>query len=88
MEEDLDYEGEKIKEGFYNHYEYNILFYFTGKYDIEDLPIFEIEGGDKNRHSLYPNLIQQLVRIDKEKIKKEMKESPEKASWIERRLKE
>ncbi len=87
MEEFLDYEGEKIKEGFYNHYEHNILFYFTGKYDIEDLPIFEIEGGDKSRHSLYSNLTQQLVMIEGEKLKEEMKESPEKESWIERRLK-
>jgi hypothetical protein len=87
MKEFLDYEGEKIKEGFYNHYEHNILFYFTGKYDIEELPIFEIEGGDKSRHSLYPNLTMQLVRIDREKLKEEMKQSKEKKSWIERRLK-
>ena len=86
MEEFLDYEGEKIKEGFYNHYKHNILFYFTGKYDIEELPIFEIEGGDKGRHSLYPNLTMQLVRIDREKLKEEMKQSKEKKSWIERRL--
>jgi len=86
MKEFLDYEGEKIKEGFYNHYEHNILFYFTGKYDIEELPIFEIEGGDKGRHSLYPNLTMQLVRIDREKLKEEMKQSKEKKSWIERRL--
>lgn len=86
MKEFLDYEGEKIKEGFYNHYEHNILFYFTGKYDIEELPMFEIEGGDKGRHSLYPNLTMQLVRIDREKLKEEMKQSKEKKSWIERRL--
>ena len=29
----------------------------------------------------------QLVRIDREKLKEEMKQSKEKKSWIERRLK-
>ena len=34
MENFLDYDDKKIKQGFYNHYECDILFYFTGKYDI------------------------------------------------------
>ena len=87
MENFLDYDDKKIKQGFYNHYECDILFYFTGKYDIEDLPIFEIEGEEKKRRSLYPNLVQQLLSIDREKLNEKMNQSEERRSWIERRLK-
>jgi hypothetical protein len=83
----LDNKDEEIKKGFYIHLEYNALFYFTGKYDIEGFPIFEIEGGNKKRCSLYSTLINQLSKLDKENLEEEKKESKERKSWIERKLK-
>jgi hypothetical protein len=82
MTDCLDNKGEKIQKGFYKWYDN--LFYFTGDYDIEGFPIFNIEGDSRKRYSLYQNLVQQLSRIDKEEIK----ESKEAISEIEKKLKE
>jgi hypothetical protein len=84
MTDYLDNKGEKIQKGFYKWYD--TLFYFTGEYDIEEFPIFEIEGNPKQRYSLYVPLVKELSKIDKEKMKEYMKKSKEKASWIEEKL--
>jgi len=89
MTDYLDDKGEKIQKGFYKWY--NNLFYFTGNYDIEGFPIFEIEGNSKQRYSLYVPLVQELSRINNEEINKKLEnikieDMKEKASWIERRL--
>jgi hypothetical protein len=83
----LDKNDEIIKEGFYIQKELNALFYFTGKYDIEEFPIFKVEGDSKKRYSLYQNLVQQLLRVDGEKLKEEIKKSKEKEDWIKQKLK-
>jgi hypothetical protein len=82
----LDNNNEIIKEGFYIQKELNALFYFTGKYDIEEIPIFEIEGDYKRRYSLDENLIKQLFKLDKENVEEKMKESQEITTWIKRKL--
>jgi hypothetical protein len=87
MLEYLDDKGEKIENGFYKYEEYNAWLYFTGKYDIEGFAIFEIEGTSKRRYSIYPNLVKQLSKINKEELKEIMKEAGEVTSWIEKKLK-
>lgn len=82
----LDKNKEEIKKGFYKHEEYNALFYFTGKYDIEEFPIFKIEGDSKKRYSLYPNLVQQLSKINNDKLNEEIKKSKLIVSEIEKIL--
>ncbi|MCX5703461.1 MAG: hypothetical protein NT066_03100 [Candidatus Omnitrophica bacterium] len=86
MTDYLDDKGKKIQKGFYEWY--NNLFYFTGDYDIEEFPILEIEGNPKQKYSLYVPLVQELSKINKESLKEEMKESKEKAKWIEEILKQ
>ena len=82
----LDDKGEKIQKGFYKWY--NDLFYFTGNYDEEGFPIFEIEGNPKQKYSLYVPLVKELSKIDKEKMKEYKKKSKEKTKWIKQRLKQ
>lgn len=86
MENYLDNRNEIIKEGFYIQEELNALFYFTGKFDIEDFPIFEIEGDYKRRYSLDENLIKQLSKLNKESVLEKMNESLEITMWINKKL--
>ena len=88
MEEYLDDKGEKIEKGFYKSEEYNAWLYFTGKYDIEGFAIFEIEGTSRRRYSIYPNLVKQFSKINKEELKDITKEAGDITSWIEKKLKE
>lgn len=87
MKEFLDKENKKIKKHIYIGKNFNELFYFTGNYDAEGFPEFEIYGADKKIYSLYAPLIKNLIKLTKEEIKLEIKKSSEKASWIEKRLK-
>jgi hypothetical protein len=83
----FDNNNEMIKEGFYIQKELNALFYFTGKYDIEDFPIFEVEGDYKRRYSLSENLIKQLSKLDKKDIFEKLEESQEIKTWINKKFK-
>jgi hypothetical protein len=86
MTDYFDNKGEKLEEGFYKHEEYNTFFYYTGENDIEGFPIFKIEGDSRKRYSLYPNLVQQLSKIDKEELKEITKESKIIISEIEKKF--
>jgi len=89
MADYLDNKSEKIQKGFYKLH--NDLFYFTGNYDIEGFPIFEIEG-DRKRYSLYVPLVQELSKVNNEEINKNLKKlkkekvACEKIKWLEEKL--
>jgi hypothetical protein len=93
MMEYIDKKGEKIQKGLYKHESYDELFYFTGEYDIEEFPIFEIESTFRKRYSLFIPLIQELSKADNEEINKHLKKlkqhprkSREKINWLEGKL--
>jgi hypothetical protein len=83
MVEYLDMSGKKLEKGFYYYSEMQKLWYFTGDYNKNELPIFNKEG---NVEVLGVNLIGRINKISKEEIKRKLDASKKRNEWLEEML--
>ncbi|MGY4884874.1 MAG: hypothetical protein ACP5NZ_04825 [Nanobdellota archaeon] len=73
-----------LEKGLYQFQNSEELLYFTGEYE-QGLAVFEDEKGEPR--VFFSNRLNDFYKLSKEEIKDKIKESPEKASWIEKMLK-
>ena len=92
MKEYKDSDRNELKPGFYidldekeNNRETDNIFYFTGKYDKDGLPIFD---NGKEERSFYMRSVMNLQRIPDEKVKKIIRDMKKRANNLEIRLEE
>ncbi|MCX5703462.1 MAG: hypothetical protein NT066_03105 [Candidatus Omnitrophica bacterium] len=85
MDEYLDAEGNKIEMTIYIGCSGNV-FYFTGKYDSRNMPLFEnIRGGTTDFNA---ETIKNFHKLTKKEVKKRINELKSNANWLEEKLKE
>lgn len=82
MKEYLDRDGKKLEKGLYTY----PIWYFTGKYDNSNHPIFEDGWGRLG--SFDRDCVLGLRRLNEEDIKFEIERSKKNTSWLEEKSKE
>jgi hypothetical protein len=90
MEEYLDAEGKKLEKGFYKNKVDDDIIYFTGEYNKNRDPVFEINDYLlSNFHlPLQGGSGVLLNKINKKEVEEIINRSKNKINWLEEKLKE
>jgi len=83
----LGYKNKGLRKGFYRGIHSERVYYFTGEYNSNGLPIIFLDGEIIENESELENSIKRFKKIKKEKVNDILSKLKQRVDWLENSLK-